>query len=498
VDEGSPPTPRTPHSRPGRRRGRGLGQAAGGIDRCFGPVALVRKLPAYGVPVAPAQTLIVVGATGDLCGRLLLPALARLYVADELPAGSRFVGAGPQGWDLLTFQDHVRTRLAKFAPDLATDKTDTFVGELSYHHVDVLDPAAFSDLFEDAANGASLTVYLALPTHLIAAAVRAMGLIGRPASLRVAVEKPFGSDLENAEDLNAALARTASDEGHIFRVDHILGMPTVQALPSTLMRLRPQSGASPRPDVTKVSILWEETLALEGRAAFYDRAGALKDLLQNHLLQILCQVTMSSSGESTGGDWSRRRLKALREVQIPTADQARTTTRRARYTAGTLARTGEAAPVEVPDYTAEEGVDASRQTETFAEVSLHVQSSEWSNTRFVLRAGKAMGRRRRGILIQFRQHSHTPGADELWIDLDEPMADAEATSDHLAISSAPLEQIAYINVLRDLLSGSNTLCVSREEADLAWQIFTPTLDQWTAGTVPLETYSAGTTPHTDD
>jgi len=315
------------------------------------PVALVRKLPAYGVPVAPAQTLIVVGATGDLCGRLLLPALARLYVADELPAGFRFVGAGPQGWDLLTFQDHVRTRLAKFAPDLATDRTDTFVGELSYHHVDVLNPAAFSDLFEDAANGASLTVYLALPTHLIAAAVRAMGLIGRPASLRVAVavEKPFGSDLKSAEDLNAALARTASDEGHIFRVDHILGMPTVQALPSTLMRLRPQSGVSPSPDVTKVSILWEETLALEGRAAFYDRTGALKDLLQNHLLQILCQVTMSSSGESTGGDWSRRRLKALREVQIPTADQARTTTRRARYTAGTLARTGEAAPVEVPD-----------------------------------------------------------------------------------------------------------------------------------------------------
>lgn len=354
------------------------------------------------------QTLILFGATGDLCGRHLLPALVRLHVAGELPAGFRLLGTGPQPWDVPTFHDHVRQRLGSFAPDLAGD-IESFLDLTSYRAVDVRDPAAVGDLI-GSASGEALTFYLALPTDLIAATVEGLAQRGLPASARIAVEKPFGSDLASAEQLNVALARATSDDGHVFRVDHFLGMPTVQALPEAVTRLRRESVA-PGSDVTRVSVLWEETLALEGRAAFYDRAGALKDLLQNHLVQILCQVLLSGSG-GPQGSWSDRRLQSLRAVRIPTVEQARTS-RRARYTAGTLLAATDGSTTEVPDYVGEKGVDASRQTETFAEVSLHVDTPQWPATEFVLRAGKAMGRIRQGLLLEFRRHSPGPDAGQV-------------------------------------------------------------------------------------
>jgi glucose-6-phosphate 1-dehydrogenase len=440
--------------------------------------------------VSDDQTLILFGATGDLCGRHLIPALARLFVADELPAGFRVLGTGPQPWDLATFHDHVRTRLTTFAPDLASTAVESFLGRLSYESVDVSDRAAVGGLVSTASDGGALTFYLALPTNLIAATVDGLRSRGLPGSARIAVEKPFGSDLRSAEELNDALARATSDESHVFRVDHFLGMPIVQGLPSAVARLRRDSIPSGS-DIATVSILWEETLALEGRAAFYDRAGALKDLLQNHLVQVLCQVLLDDT-PALPGSWSERRLQALRAVQLPTAERARTSTRRARYSAGVLHSTDDGATTEVPDYVAERGVDETRHTETFAQVSLHVDTPEWPDTEIVLRAGKAMGGPRRGIAFELRPSPGLP-AGELWIDLETQPAAVEPDA-HPAIESAPVEQLAYVNVLRDLLSGAYTLSVSREETELAWRIFTPVLEEWAAGTVPLETYPAGTTP----
>ena len=441
-----------------------------------------------------SQTLVLFGATGDLCGRHLLPALARLFIAGELPVGFDCIGTGPQMWDTATFHGHVRTRLTSFAADLHPADVEAFIGRLSYRPADVLDPIAVGRLLGPAGDDASPALYLALPTYLIAPAVDAVGRAGLPASARIAVEKPFGTDLASARELNAALARVTSDESHVFRVDHFLGMPVVQALPTTVARLLRDRGAAGS-DIARVSILWEETLALEGRAAFYDRAGALKDLLQNHLVQVLCQVLLAGTDPMAGG-WSGHRRQALESVRIPSADQARTTSRRGRYTAGTLPSAVDGGPVGIPDYVDEQGVDPSRQTETFAQVTVQVGVLDRPDTEVVLRAGKAMGRARRGIAVEFRPHSPGATAGEAWIDLDEPPVDA-ASADHPAIESAPLEQLAYVNVLRDLLSGSTALSVSRAETEVAWEIFTPVLQEWAAGTVPLESYPAGTTPAAD-
>ena len=425
------------------------------------------------------HTLIVLGATGDLAGRLLVPALARLALAGQLPDGFRFVGAGPQEWGAQQFRSHLNEKLAAHASDLSAADLGPLVEQFDYRPVDVLDPAAIGRVFGPWLAEGRVTFYLALPTNLIGPTVAALERIGLPSSARVAVEKPFGTDLPTAVALNATLARATAGPASVYRVDHVLGMPAVQNLPTVLAPLIPGPGR--RPAIDEVAILWEETLGLEGRAAFYDGAGALKDLLQNPLLQILCIIL--AAGDS-GGTVVTRRLAAMRRIQIPTAAQAVADSRRARYTAGVLTGPGAAG---VPDYSAEPGVDPARRTETFAEVTLRVADPRWSGTRFVLRAGKALKDRRRGVLV-LSSESDTESAR--WFDVDE-RATAERPDSPEVFLSAPTEQLAYVNVLRDLLLGADRLSVSAEESELAWRIFTSVLQEWASGSVPLDEYPAG-------
>ena len=383
--------------------------------------------------------MVVLGATGDLAGRLLLPAVAGLRADGTLGADFRLLGAGPQPWSDADFAAHVRRRLTVHAPGL---DPDGLVAALRYRPADIADPAQVAAVVDAARRGsAPVVVYLALPTGLMLGAVRALQACGLPPGSRIAVEKPFGEDLAGAVTLNAALA---GDVG-AYRVDHLLAMTAVQELPG------------PFRDVTgDVELLFEETLALEGRAGFYDRAGALRDVLQNHLVQLLCLVAARPDGTDPA-----RRAAVLRAVPPPTAADSR----RARYTAGRLAD-GRA----VPDYTEEDGVDASRDTETFAEVALQVGA-----TRVVLRTGKALARRRRGVLAGSR-----------WLDLDAPELGRPGGA----------EARAYERIVADLLSGGTRYAVGAEETELAWRLLTPVLRDWAAGAVALETYPAGSAgPH---
>lgn len=436
-----------------------------------------------------AATLIVIGATGDLTGRLLLPALARLSVSGDLPAGFTFVGAGPDSWTTAQFRDHARSRLSAHASDLSVADRDALVGGLEYRRVDVTDAASVAGLFEPLTDADMVVLYLALPTNLVSTAVAVLETLPLPSTLRIAVEKPFGEGLSSAVELNVALHRINSDDGSVFRVDHVLGMPAIAALPSLDGAVPP---IPPGAQISEISILWEETLALEGRAAFYDQAGALKDLLQNHLLQILCMITLDPE-ESAAASIAARRFRAVQAVRIPSAADAAAGSRRARYTSGTLAETGGAQGALVPDYVAEAGVDPDRQTETLAEVLLRVDTPQWAGTRFVLRAGKAMARRRRGILVQYAT-SPADDAGQSWIDVDQspaPTAPDQLHPTGATGTSAPLEQVAYGNVLQSLLSGALDLSVSAREAERAWEIFEPFLDAWAQGNVPLTEYPAG-------
>jgi glucose-6-phosphate 1-dehydrogenase len=367
--------------------------------------------------------LVLFGAGGDLAGRFLFPALATLHFEGRLPADFRVIGADVHDWDDETFRAHVHDRLERHATQVPLLSRGAILGTLRYGRVDANDDESVPAALALAGHG-PLVAYLALPQRAFAPTVRAIAAAGLPTGSRVAVEKPFGEDLHSAIALNALLADAT---GSAFRVDHVLGMPNARRV----------VGLDPT-GVEEIEILWEETLGLEGRAGFYDRAGALRDVLQNHMLQLLALVV--------GGD---ERTAALRATHVP--DPLRS--RRARY-AG---------------YAQEEGVDPARGTETFAEVLLAVDAPGWRDTRFRLRAGKALARGYKGVVV------HRGGARD------------RIEVDRLGEGEAP----AYVHVLGEVLGGHSGLSVHADEAEEAWRIVTPVLDAWAAGRVALDEYPAG-------
>ncbi|SFA85244.1 hypothetical protein [Cellulomonas marina] len=441
--------------------------------------------------------LVVLGATGDLAGRFLLPALARLLAASGVPADLRVVGGGHQGWTEAEFQAHVDARLRAHAGDLADAAREDLVARLGYGQVDVSDEDGVARLVdrvrgEDTPIDPAVAVYLALPAVAFPPALRSLVAVGLPAGSRVAVEKPFGDDRAGAVALDRLLAAAAGDgEASRFRVDHILAMPQVEEL----VRLRAPGGPlAPIWDaehVARIEVVWEETLGLETRGAFYDGTGAVRDVMQNHLLQVLVLALMEPPQGDGDEALHAAKLALLRAVREPDAPQMADRTRRARYGAGVLVDAAEPQGRPVPGYAAVSGVDPARGTETWAEVTLEVATPRWTGVPVVLRTGKGMGAPRKGVLVHLRHdvdvplpaEVRTPTPRTLWVELDSPGGAVHA----------PGELVAYAAVLTDVLGGGSRTSVTGAEAVEAWRVFEPVLRAWADGVVPLEEYAAGST-----
>jgi glucose-6-phosphate 1-dehydrogenase len=426
------------------------------------------------------ERLVLFGATGDLAGRYLLPALAALHAAGRLPDGFELIGAATQDLDADAFRRLVADRLEEHAGDVADTSRHALVRAARYRPVELGDEASVAALFGD--EQSPIAAYLALPPALFATAVTTIGAQA-PSGSRLVLEKPFGQDLESAIELNKLLANTVDRAEALYRVDHVLGMATTQ----NLVAMRRANGFLDAfwngTYIERVDIRWEETLALEGRAGYFDTAGALKDVMQNHMLQVLALVAMEAPGEGVLQD---RKLDFLRSLRVRESG-------RARYTTGKLA-----SGVEVPAYADEEGVDPSRETETFAEITLESEAERWRGTLFVLRAGKAVSESRKMVALRFR-HSAGP-ARELRIGIDGPEeiilqlagGGTESLDSVILSGQPPLSTLpAYSQVLLDILEGGKALSVSGDEAEEAWRVVTPVLEAWAAGRVALQEYRAG-------
>jgi glucose-6-phosphate 1-dehydrogenase len=462
------------------------------------------------------DTLLLFGVTGDLAGRYLMPALGALHEHGHLPRGFRVVGSAPRKISDGELRELVRDRLETHGSHLSKNTRDALPGMFHYRPVDF----SAADLDDQvgravAAAAGPLAAYLALPPGLFVGAMTALAKAGLPDRSRIVVEKPFGGDLEQAKSLNALVARIERDRGKrdeardrfVFRVDHVLGMPTVQNLIALRLANSVTEAFWSSAYIDSIEILWEETLALEDRAGYFDKAGALKDVMQNHMIQLLSLVAMDLPVSMDANDVADAKVAALRAVRPPAPADMRALTRRARYTAGTL--TGDSSVSKVPDYVKEQGVDPKRATETFAEVVLSVDTSRWSGTRFVLRAGKALRNRRKEIVVHFRPVHRDPfnatlpvQGNALHIGIDGPLdlslhlqgrVGSNRELETLALSgNAPASNLnAYDFVLLDVLLGDSTLAVRGDEAEEAWRIVTPVVDAWRRGAVPLEEYAAG-------
>ena len=446
--------------------------------------------------------IVLLGASGDLAARFLLPALASLHAAGRLSEGFRIVGAARESWDVQAFRQHAVRALDRHAGDVPRASRQAVARALDYRQVDLAD----QDSVIRAVQGPGsepIAAYLALPPGLFAGTVTRLAAAGLPPGSRIAVEKPFGEDLQSAISLNELLARLFGEETEqtVFRVDHVLGMATAQNLLGLRLGDRILGSVWNGTHIAEVQVLWEEDLALEGRAAYYDGAGALKDVMQNHMLQVLCLLAMEPGG-TTDLSLHDRQSAVLRSLRPPSGNPP-SWTRRARYIAGHL---GDRA---IPAYAEEEGVDPQRGTETFAEVRLDLDSERWTGTRFLLRAGKAIGRQSKEAVIKFRAAEHlepdTAGLprNELRIGIEGPEdvalslvgSQAGGAPRPAALSlrgpPPPSDLPAYGRVLEDILEGGSALSVSGEAAEEAWRVMSPVLKAWADGVVPLEEYPAG-------
>jgi glucose-6-phosphate 1-dehydrogenase len=285
-------------------------------------------------------------------------------------------------------------------------------------------------------------------------------------------------------------------------------MTTVQNVLGTRLANRVLEPIWNSAHIDEVEIVWDESLALEGRAGYYDGVGALKDMVQNHLLQLLCVVAMEPPISLGERDLRDRKVDVLRSVRPFEEEDVATRTRRARYRAG---RVGDR---DIPAYIEEEGVTPEHRTETFAEVVLELDSWRWSGTSFRLRTGKALGQDRMEIVVRFRPVPHhpfeppqrsVPNRLRFGLEPEGLILELTGTGPRGASSLVPLtlsagmeppELPAYGRILLDVLRGNSALSIRADEAEEAWRVLTPVLEGWSRDLAPLEEYDAGSDgPH---
>ena len=446
---------------------------------------------------AAQQTLLILGATGDLTARLLLPGLGGLL------AGGRqdllLVGSGRHGWD----DNHWRKRVAdSFAAVGARgQQVDAVVNGTRYLEADVTVEGDLRRLLE-ACQG-RLAIFFALPTAVAVQACRVLASIGLPDGTRLVMEKPFGTDAASAAALNDLLARLVPED-QVYRVDHYLGMATVLNIVGLRFANRMLESVLNADHVERVDIVFDESLALEGRAGYYDRAGALVDMIQSHSLQVLALLAMEAPSTMEARDFRDSKALALRATRVWDEDPA-TWSRRARYTAGQIDGR------RLPSYVDEDGVDPYRKTETFAEVVLAVNTWRWAGVPFRVRAGKALPALRKEAVVTFKQPPWVPTGltgydrpDQLRIGFDPdrlsldvningPADPSELDRVTLQAAFGPGQLPPYGEVLRGVFEGDPTLSVRGDTAVECWRIVEPVLEAWREDEVPLQEYPAGST-----
>lgn len=375
---------------------------------------------------------------------------------------------------------------------------DAVVEGTRFEEADATDPDALLRLLETAEHPPIL--YFALPPAVTEHAIEALRGVDLPPGTRLALEKPFGVDGASAARLNAALAQLLP-ESRTFRIDHFLGLATVINLLGLRFANRALEALWSAEHVERVDIVFDETLALEGRAGYYDGAGALVDMIQSHLLLVHALVAMDAPASIGADDLHDAMVEALARTRV--AGDSATASRRARYTAGDVEGRS------VPDYASEEGVEPDRGTETLAEIDLEVDAPRWRGVPFTVRSGKALGSPLTELRLTLRPVDDRPRGlrgeqppavvrialmpERLSLDLDINGAGDPFDLDRVRLETefGAGQLSAYGEVLSGILAGDDTLSVRGDLAEECWRIVEPVLEAWRRDEVALEEYAAG-------
>lgn len=441
-------------------------------------------------------TLCVLGGTGDLASRLLLPALGDLLTA-EPHRKVQLVGVDRADESENDWRDRVRAAFER--GDASGPAIDDVIARTSYVRADVTKAQDLARVLQSGQG--RIALYFALPPAVTALACAALGSLDLPEGLVLALEKPFGVDEEGARRLNAQLAQLVP-EHQIHRIDHFLGRSTVLNVLGLRFANRILEPVWSTEHIASVLIRYDETLGLEDRAGYYDHAGALVDMIQSHLLQVLAVVAMEPPATLDETDLRSAKSAVLHATRVWQDDPV-SSSRRARYTAGTVGDRP------MPAYVDEQGVDPARQTETLAEVTFEVDTPRWRGVPFTLRSGKALHAHVREIVVRFRPVPNLPagftgsthpsvlrlmlGPDRMHLELNVNGPGDPFSLERVTMSSdlGPGALVAYGEVLAGVLDGDPTLSVRGDTAEQCWRIVQPVLDAWKGGEVPLGEYPAG-------
>ena len=463
------------------------------------------------IEVAPFD-LIVFGATGDLAHRKLLPALYHRDLDGQIPADARILACSRRDMSDSDYRAFAREAIKEHVSDIEDEALARFLDRLSYLAVDAAGERGWSEL-ASALTGREDVVrafYLAVSPDFFGPICERIGTHALSTELaRVVIEKPIGKDGESARKVNAAIGAVFRED-QIFRIDHYLGKETVQ----NLMALRfanalfePLWNAA---HIDHVQITVAEALGVEGRAGYYDTAGAMRDMVQNHILQLLCLVAMEPP-ESMDADSVRdEKLKVLKALRPMDADLVARTTVRGQY------RAGASAGGAVPGYL-EELDDPASETETFVAIKAEIANWRWANVPFYLRTGKRLAARVSEIVVQFRPIPHSIFGEEagaippnrlvIRLQPDEGVRMQVMIKDPgpggMRLRQVPLDMSfakafavrnpdAYERLIMDVIRGNQTLFMRRDEVEAAWAWVDPILQAWSTLKEAPKGYTSGT------
>jgi glucose-6-phosphate 1-dehydrogenase len=457
-----------------------------------------------------SDRLILFGATGDLARRMLLPSLAALHADGLVDAELKIIGTARSAHDDASYRAFARAALDEFLPAGQLDEATIagFLERLSYQPLDASTIDGFAELAAKVGTAKrGLSIFLSTAPSLFEATIAGLASAGLAGdNVRIGLEKPLGTDLATSASINDAVANVFPED-RIYRIDHYLGKETVQnllALRFANILFEPLWNSQ---HIDHVQITVSETVGLEGRVGFYDGAGALRDMVQNHMLQLLALVAMEPPAKFDATAIRDEKVKVLRNLRpLLPADSVT-----GQYRAGAI--NGGA----VPGYDEELGKDSG--TETFVAIKAHIDNWRWKGVPFFLRTGKRLPERKTEIAIQFKCVPHSifaasgassqpnrliigiqprenvrlsvmakvPGLDRGGIRLREVPLDISLPD----AFAGPKRRIAYERLLLDLIEGDQTLFVRRDEVEAQWRWIDAIREGWVSSGLTPKTYTAG-------
>ena len=472
------------------------------------------------LPVAPT-TLVIFGASGDLAKRKLLPALYNLAHEGALPERFHLVGISRAHKSNEEFRAECEEAIRRFSrrkPD--EDVLKGLLADVKYVPGDFDDGSVYTELGKvlddfqaDAGEPLNRAFYLSTAPSFFPVIVEALGnsnLASHPdAEVRVIIEKPFGTTLAEARELNRRVL-AIFEEAQVFRIDHYLGKETVQ----NMLAFRFANGMFEplwnRNYIDSVQITAAEDLGIGSRAGYYDTSGALRDLIQNHMLQLLCHVAMEPPVNFTAEETRNEKVKVLQAIPTPTALDVEAMAVRAQYAAG------HAGGEDVVGYLEEQGVPEGSTTETYAALRLEVDNWRWAGVPFYLRTGKRLARKITEIAVTLKSVPHLafsqagslgvqPNQLVLTLQPNEGVSlrlVAKIPGTRMSIRPVNMEFLygtsflsqspeAYERLITDAMRGDATLFTRNDEVEAQWQICDPIVGTWAQTPGPLPQYEAG-------